>query len=248
MFTNLHTRRKVGVLSRLAAFTVMAALTICSVPSGSNAAPASTPLTVSFYTLRCVDDTVEANNDEPYVVFFVANLKPIGIAPSDAKRSTLFGDVDAGDERYEMKLDWSKNPPIIPTPKMLWGLNGSAAAIASPNDIIILGAMMENDSSSPDAVVSAVDGILAGKLQFYRASGFSRAKIVEKLITDMNGAIDGAIITGVIDKDERLGTAKEFPLTTAELDQARNGTPVFVTRTFYGDDAIYKVRIDIKKG
>jgi hypothetical protein len=38
-------------------------------------------------------------------------------------------------------------------------------SIASPNDIIILGAMMENDSSSPDSVVSAVDGILAAKLQ-----------------------------------------------------------------------------------
>jgi hypothetical protein len=131
---------------------------------------------------------------------------------------------------------------------LLWGINGMSAPIFDPHDLIILAAAMENDSSSPDAVVSAVDLVLAAKLQVYRANGFSRAKIVEKLITDMNGAIDAAKITGVIDTDERLGTAKEFPLTTEDLNQARNGSTVFKVRTFYGDDAIYKVRLDIKKG
>jgi hypothetical protein len=232
MFTNSkNTQRKSGLL-----------------PTAAQAAAASTPLSISFFQLRCIDDTVEANNDEPYVVFFVANLKSGLVATTDAKRSTLFGDVDAGDERVEVSIDWSKNPPINPHPVMLWGINGKPAPILSPNDLIILAAVMENDSSSPDAVVSAVDSVLAAKIQVYRTNGFSRAKIVEKLITDMNGAIDAAKITGAIDQDERLGTAKEFALTTEDLDKARNGSTVFKVRTFYGDDAIYKVRLDIKKG
>ena len=249
MFTNSkNTRRKFSLLSRLAACMIMAALTICSIPAGGQAAPPSTPLTISFFQLRCIDDTVEANDDEPYVVFFVANLKSGLVTTTDAKRSTLFGDVDAGDERVEATLDFSKNPPLNPHPVMLWGINGKAAPILNPHDLIILGAAMENDSSSPDAVVSAVDSVLTAKIQVYRANGFSRAKIVEKLITDMNGAIDAAKLTGAIDQDERLGTAKEFPLTTEDLDKARNGSTVFKVRTFYGDDAIYKVRLDIKKG
>ena len=52
-----------------------------------------------------------------------------------------------------------------------------------------------------------------------------------------------AKLTGAVDQDERLGTAKEFPLTTEDLDKARNGSTVFKVRTFYGDDAIYKVRL-----
>jgi hypothetical protein len=248
MFTSSkNTRKKFSLLSRLSAFMLMAALMMWSVPSAT-AAPVNTPLTVSFYKLRCVDDTSEANDDEPYVVFFVANLKSGPLATTDAKRSTLFGDVDAGEDRLEATLDYSKNPIISVHPVMLWGIKGKPAPIINPNDIIILAAVIENDSSSPDSVVSAVDTALAAKLQIYRANGFSRAKIVEKLITDMNGAIDAAFLTGGLDKDERLGTAKEFQLTSQDLEQARNGSTVFRTRAFYGDDAIYKVRIDIKKG
>lgn len=248
MFTSSkNTRSKFGLLSRLIACMILAAFTVCGMPVASHAAPVNTPLTISFFQLRCIDDTVEANADEPYVVFFVANLKSGIVAATDAKRSTLFGDVGAGDERVELTIDWSKTPAFNPHPVMLWGIKGKPAPILDPNEIIILAAVMENDSSSPDSVVSAVDSILAAKLQVYRANGFSRAKIVEKLITDMNGAIDAAVITGVIDRDERLGPAKEFQLTSQDLEQARNGSTVFKNRAFYGDDAIYKVRLDIKK-
>jgi hypothetical protein len=249
MFTSSkNTRRKFGLLFRLAAFMLTAALLICSIPSTSHAAPVNTPLTISFFYLKCNEDTDEWNDDEPYVVFFVANLKSGVLATTDAKRSTLFGGVDAGDVRLEQTVDFSKNPPISLHPVMLWGTKGKPAPIANPNDIIILAAVIENDSSSPDSVVSAVDTSLAAKLQVYRANGFSRAKIVEKLITDMNGAIDAAFLTGVPDKDERIGTAKEIQLTSENLENARNGSTVFKYRQFYGDDASYKVRIDIKKG
>jgi len=249
MFTSSkNTRRKFGFLSRFVASIIMAAFMLCGIPTTGQAAPVNTPLTISFFQLRCIDDTSEANSDEPYVVFFVANLKSGLVATTDAKRSTLFGDVGAGDERVELTVDWSKKPAFNPHPVMLWGIKGQPAPLLDPNDIIILAAVMENDSSSPDAVVSAVDSVLAAKLQAYRVNGFSRAKIVEKLITDMNGAIDAAIVTGVIDKDERLGPAKEFQLTAQDLEQARSGATVFKNRAFYGDDAIYKVRLDIKKG
>jgi hypothetical protein len=225
------------------------ALLVCSIPSTIQAAaPVNTPLTISFFYLKCHEDTDEWNDDEPYVVFFVANLKSGIVATTDAKRSTLFGGVDAGDVRLEQTVDFSKNPIISLHPVMLWGIKGNPAPIANPNDIIILAAVVENDSSSPDAVVSAVDTSLTAKLQVYRANGFSRAKIVEKLITDMNGAIDAAFLTGGLDKDERIGTAKEFLLTSDDLEKARNGSTVFRHRQFYGDDASYKVRIDIKKG
>src|SRR4029077_13245164 len=113
MFTSSkNTRRKFGLLFRLAAFMLTAALLICSIPSTSHAAPVNTPLTISFFYLKCNEDTDEWNDDEPYVVFFVANLKSGVLATTDAKRSTLFGGVDAGDVRLEQTVDFSKNPPI----------------------------------------------------------------------------------------------------------------------------------------
>jgi hypothetical protein len=90
MFRSSRNSGKFDVLSRLAAFILTAALMICTLPPASQAAPVSTPLTISFYTLHCIEDTDEANPDKPYVVFFVANLKSGVLAPTVAKRSTLF--------------------------------------------------------------------------------------------------------------------------------------------------------------
>ena len=143
MFTSSkNTRRKFGLLSRFVASIIMAAFTICGLPMKGKAAPVNTPLTVSFYTLHCVDDTVEANDDEPYVVFFTANLKSGIVATTDARRSTLFGGVEAGDDRFEQTLDFSKNPIVDVHPVMLWGIKGKPAPILDPNDIIILVGVM----------------------------------------------------------------------------------------------------------
>src|SRR5262249_40044718 len=57
-----------------------------------SAASPNTPLYINFTQLDCLEETDEVGSDEPYVVFWVGNLK----APqaSYTTRTSVFGDVD----------------------------------------------------------------------------------------------------------------------------------------------------------
>ena len=193
--------------------------------------------------LECVETQGEGSPDEPYVVFFVADLSAGFIAKTMVRGSGVFRDVDDGETHR--RLDRQKHPPTE-NPLVLWGIDGKRAPIKNPDDVVILVALMENDKSSPEAVVNAVQASLAVDLNQYRADGLSRAQIVSKLISNMNGAIDLGKATGGIDQDERLGTTQEFRLTAKLLDDARKGSTA--GSLHFNQDGRYRVQIDLSKG
>src|SRR5437773_1439494 len=122
--------------------------------SAAKAAPGpETPIKISFLLLECVETQGEGSPDEPYVVFFVADLGAGFIAKTMVRGSGVFRDVDDGETHK--RLDRHKHPPAE-NPLVLWGIDGKPAPIKNPDEVVILVALMENDKSSPEAVVNAV--------------------------------------------------------------------------------------------
>ena len=90
------------------------------------------PVAISFVSIRSLEDTDESGDDEPYVVFWVGNVK--NPAASYATRTVVFDGDDSMDEG-----------DLRTKPKTVWG----PAPIPDPNDLVILAAVVENDWSTP---------------------------------------------------------------------------------------------------
>ncbi|MFN8494212.1 MAG: hypothetical protein U0350_41825 [Caldilineaceae bacterium] len=192
----------------------------------------NTNFTLDFLQLRCVEETdwdQGTASDEPYVIFFVANMSTLN---GLVKRTEVFKDVDTGNTRTR------EGQP------RLWGLNNTAAAITNASDLIILAAVMENDASEASEIVTTIQPILLANLVAYRRAGLSRATIVSNLRRDMNNAIDiAAVASGVTNPDDRLGDTQELALTHTNLNTAASGQVVDFTLRFRdsGEDATYTV-------
>ncbi len=222
-------------------------LGLAAMPQSAVAHQADTRFKLDFYELKCLEETdldgngaVDAgtSHDEPYVIFFVSNLRQPGnlFLTGSASRTAVFGNVDTGDVRRD-----AANP-------RLWGFNGTAAPVVNASDLIVLAAVIEHDSSSADAIVAAVQSVLVENLNAYVAQGNSRATIVEKLIRDMNAAIDTealATANHITNPDDRLGGAKEPHLTHGNLDSAAAGSTVYLSLEFRdsAEDATYRVKV-----
>jgi hypothetical protein len=189
----------------------------------------NTPIRIGFTDLVCVEDTNEADNDEPYCVMFVVdNRQPADPnPPAVAFRSAVFEFVDAGSSRTQ----W------VP----IWAVNGATAPIPKPEDVIILAALLENDSSEPDSVAATVQAELTASTVAARAAGLSRAATVDKLLHDMRGALALGAASGGIDQDEILEGPKEVALTATDLQLARTGHSVVKELGFNdgSEDAAY---------
>ena len=193
-----------------------------------------TPIKISFLLLQCFETQGEGSPDEPYVVFYVADLSAPIFAKGITKCSGVFRDVD-DDETHKRR-----------NPLVLWGIDNHAAPIKNPDDVIILVALMENDESTTAAVVNAVEASLSVTLNQYRIDGLSRAQMIQNLIRDMNGAIDLGKASGGINQDERLGTVQEFRLTQDLLREARKGKAA--ASLHFNADGKYRVQIDLSRG
>jgi hypothetical protein len=131
--------------------------------------------------------------------------------------------------------------PFIVWRQPCWGLNGKAAAINHPDDVIMLVSVMEHDDGNTGAartvVKSAAIATMAGSM------GMSRADRVTKLKRDIDGALD--LPTGAPNFDDRVGT-KELRLDAALL-QVGNGAKEKKIE-FAGDGGQYRVRFELRKG
>jgi hypothetical protein len=188
------------------------------------------PLWMKLTHVRCFGETSDGSpSDEIYVVMFSAavggGLLPAGIATM----TPLMEDFDDTDKP---RLDGTTN----------WGLNGSPGPIASPNDVIFLAGMMENDSSEPEAVRLAVGTFLIAQLASYTSAGLSRSAMVSNLKTDMFAAEGLGALSGTLKADERIGTCLEIPVTEAHLIAARVGRIAKTELEFIGDGGLYRVR------
>ena len=184
------------------------------------------PVGINFVSIRCLEETDEVGVDEPYVVFWVGNVK--NPTASYATRTAVFdGDqsMEEGDTRTQSKTVWGPAP------------------IANPNDLVILAAVVENDSSNPDSVTSTVESVmLPGLLGALGANPpKTRAQMVAGLKTDMYGGLGLGAASGGINQDE-YSHPKELTLTADLLDQARHGVAPGKALMFSFDDGQYLIR------
>ncbi len=205
-----------------------------------------TPLKLDFYALTCLEETDEVGVDEPYVVFFAADISDClnPLTKTLICRAKVFKDADESEREYQSML--------------LWGLNGKPAPIVNPDNIIILAAVVEDNSSSPDDVKSSVQDTLFAKLTAYERVHLNRTTMVAKLINDMHGVITLAAaygITGVtlwlsrlgINRNERLNKPKELRLTWDDVTKASKG--IWVPKKFdvKGDGCHYQLHFGFEK-
>jgi hypothetical protein len=187
---------------------------------------------IAFMEMRCLKETSELSaSDEPYAVFFTADLH--GAIPKSAVvRTKVFEDTDKG----ELKKQWVR----------IWGVNHEAQPITNPDKVIILVALMENDESDPDLVVTTARAEMFGNLAALATSGISRPQMVSELIKSLNASVHGGAAPGFLNPDDRIGSAQELRITHADLDAARKAT-IRKNLVFSGDGK-YRLGFDMAAG
>jgi hypothetical protein len=102
--------------------------------------------------------------------------------------------------------------------------------------------MMEHDDGKASAARELAKAAVVGALA--ASAGMTRAQRVSKLIADINGAL--AIPTGAPNFDDRVGSTREFVLSSNLLDVAAG--PKSKTMTIVGDGGKYDVTLVVTKG
>src|SRR4030095_14080611 len=178
----------------------------------------SIPVKLAVTTVKCVLDTTEVGAEEPYVLVTGINLK--SLVPSvEVTRYGPWEDVDEGETKTTIPIE---SLGFDPDPqgilgifrKPFWGLDAKPPPSASPDDVIILVSMMENDDGDYNAARTLVKGAAVGSLA--ASMSMSRTDRVNKLINDINGALE--ITTGVPNFDDRVGSTQEFRLSKKLLN------------------------------
>ncbi|MGH9666078.1 MAG: hypothetical protein ACRD9L_16765, partial [Bryobacteraceae bacterium] len=196
----------------------------------------------------CIVENDFIGSDEPYVLVAAINLTTF----PRSLEVTLYGpwsDVDAGEVHSTFKIPPNLPQPIVDVLKLVlvvrtpfWGLdNKTAAAIAKPEDVVFLAAVLERDDGKPEAARALVKGSLTATL----ASGLNlkRDVLVPKLIHDMDSALAipaEAPDLGFWSPDDRIGGTLELKLRARDLSQAEAGTAQ-KQLLFRGDSGEYRV-------
>lgn len=206
------------------------------------------PLTLTLTKFACLDQSdeiriffgINIEDDEPYAAVFAVDLKltPIGSVPVGAldSKMTLVGalsDVDEGEE-YSAPAN------------VIWGLSGVPGLVSSADNLIVLVAMMENDSGSPSQVRTTLEAAaklaLVANVGLFSNNTITRQELVSRMITQMDGVM-GAAKVGVPNPDDNIGPIQELRFSQADLDHIyRNLGPIEKSLTFEGDDAKYVLR------
>jgi len=176
-------------------------------------------LSIAMQSIKSLDDSTEVGSDEPYVLVTAANLA--GLIPQ--VEVTLYGpfeDTDKGETHSTVVAPAGLPKPIADAingsplgRRPFWALdNKTSAPIASPNDVVFIVSVMENDDGKPNTLRTLVKLAAVGSLA--ASSGMARATRVKKLIADIGGALGTP--TGAPNFDDVVGT-HELVLTAADL-------------------------------
>ncbi len=164
---------------------------------------------LDFTHLYCVSESGEWGSDEPYVLFFVGDLTGGGSA---VYRTSVFGDVDTGETRYETRRLWG--PRQMPR--------------NNPDNLIVLAQVMEHDDSNTTHIFDALQTGLAWKLALYVAAGHNRNNIANFLMGDMHNIIEdnreiwiGDELFGA-SRDDLVGWPAWLNITSYDLETAFN--------------------------
>lgn len=205
----------------------------------------ATQIKIALTHLRCLEETDEGGSaaDEIYVLVTGVNLKT-AIPQVEVTRYGPWGSVDEGEVMTTVPIKSGVNPDAVPSVvwrRPCWGLNGKAASISDPDDVIFMVSVMEHDDGDPGAARSAVK--LAAIASLAGSSGMTRAERVSKLRRDISDALK--LPTGAPSFDDRVGT-RELRLSEALLKV--EGGAKEKKLEFDGDGGRYRVRFELRKG
>jgi len=217
---------------------------------------AKIPLTISVQSIRCIEETDEVGADEPYVLVFAADLrkKAAGVTVPVAAVE-LYGpweDTDKGETKTVL-LEGSptatalkKIAPRTRFSKPFWGIGGKATPIDSPDDVIILVQMMENDDARATDVLSVVGASMVAELTGSVNGNMNRSELAQHLGRKMGNAVEAGRKLGIPNHDDRIGGVKELRLTASDLASGCGGAH-HRTMEFSGDGGKYSVRFEIRR-
>jgi hypothetical protein len=220
----------VQALARAAGLLAMAGSLVTSAPRPAAAQSLETQLRLNFTKLHCVvstGDNFGLGSDEPYVVFWVADIQGTR-AIGKAFRTRVFQGVDSGETRSETVA--------------LWHPLGGVVSIPNRDDIILLVALMEEDDSRATAVRDKVNNDLNARLAAYKGAGLSHAAMAANLKLDMENAIN-AVRRG----DIRIGPVTEIRPSNADLQDARRGRTVTLEQSFAGRTTVYILTFQLSR-
>ena len=198
---------------------------------------------IAFMEMRCLQETSELSaSDEPYILFFTADLH--GLIPKMSLSKTK---VFEGTDKGTLDKQWVR----------IWGVDGNAQPIIDPDKILILVKLMENDDSDPRDLVVDCRPLLSSNCLFLAQSGKSHSDIVAQLIqvfdrkasesAGLSAANKFIHLGGSPNADDDIGSAQELRITQTDLNNAKNRT-IRKNLTFSGDGGKYRLGFDIAAG
>ena len=202
------------------------------------------PVTIGVSEIFCVEESSEWGSDEPYLLVLTLDMtatisiqgQQIPFPALTVFRIGPWDDVDSNEAHPSSEL--AKNDR-----KRVWDLHDNLKLINSPNDIIILVAMMEHDDSDPDGIRVAVQGIMSGVL--FSSLSFTRPQLIKALTQGMNNAIQGVRASGAtfpFNFDDQIDTVRQLQISPVDLQQAAQQGSVLLPSLIFGDgDAKYQV-------
>lgn len=198
--------------------------------------------------MRCIEETDEAGDDEPYVLVSSVNLAATTAITATVPGTNQTATIQVPAPASTVVLyDWTKDfsdddRQLVPgAPESFWGVNGFPATLTNPDDVIIMVSLMEEDDGQPGVlrgllratVVASVAGSMA----------FSRDDRVRMLRQDIDSVLHTP--TGAPNYDDVVGT-QELRFTVQELADAENFITVRKDVEIAGDGGRYRLTFEAR--
>jgi hypothetical protein len=214
--------------------STQAALDLCLAQEAQAENPVPQQILGTVDSIWCEDASKEAGKDEPYVLiasFNMANsvlLGMVGLTLPDVNVVKVgpWDGVGANERHFASHLTTFNRPPF-------WNLNGDAATIADPQDVIFLVAFMEHDGSNPDGIRGAVRTELLAALGPNVNRGYSA--YVTNMVSNMTATIESSrlLVTKITTNfDDLIGDVQQLSLTANDLATLNGLEPVTKTLRF----------------
>jgi hypothetical protein len=167
------------------------------------------PFTGWVKQITCHEAGAELADQEPYVIMASVDMRAFPLRELHCVLVGPWANIRSGMTRFSESDS-----------RRFWDLDGVARVVASPQDVIFVAAVVENDGGSPDEIKGAVQTSMRGTLAVNPGRAYDA--LVDDLVSSMIGAVDTFGLLGIgppdhLNADDRMGVGA-LELTTGNLD------------------------------
>lgn len=130
---------------------------------------------------------------------------------------------------------------------VLWGVDNVPRPITNPDDVILLVALLEQDSTGAQSVRTTVELQMGILIALNLLILGNREEFVSRMLIGMQGAIKTAVKVGQPNPDDPIGPVKELRLSRLDVAQAFHSGSKSLMLPFKGDGANYQVFFKLKR-